>query len=553
MPRPAPLTATSAYKLPNYLVEQQELTPRTSRLRFSLEYGSHDEMGLLPGPLQLQPLLQSSSAFEFRKKETLDFVDDSDELEQPSKRGLLLLKYLPLGLCTVLAFVLLVSALVSYERPGVLDYYLSLNLTSNSTKIGNLIIDYSNRTSFPLKPLEYAEECWKHFRTAPPYHGDYWSIPANGFADALHPPPKSNSNQCNSTITYLLDGETVGLTAELAIMAQAAAFARERGSTFLVIDRHWNRGRWDGYFEPVENGQPGPEPGCHPPPPEELVACPRLARHWVITYQTAKFHLGHTFSEAYEDAHARGINRQRPIYERSRRSFLGAIRPNKHIRSLIAIARAELSGLNPTSGSSYVAVHIRRGDSGSQAWSYHGKQVPISEYVQTVQTLQQNNSSPFPIYIGSDSSSAIESLTKALETKQFVTLRTSSNPTLRSLAYPSSQPNGYLQSDWTSSGVAFQKWSTNERRRYMEGMLVDLALLSGLWNDDIGDHDSGTLKLTRLSKVICTIMSTICRVMALGLGFDHAFGDEKGLDWVEIDSKGGVEPVWEAFALSFAR
>jgi hypothetical protein len=39
---------------------------------------------------------------------------------------------------------------------------------------------------------------------------------------------------CTSTITYMLDGE-VGLLADLALMAQTAALAREVGTTFFMI------------------------------------------------------------------------------------------------------------------------------------------------------------------------------------------------------------------------------------------------------------------------------------------------------------------------------
>lgn len=39
---------------------------------------------------------------------------------------------------------------------------------------------------------------------------------------------------CTSTITYMLDGE-VGLLADLALMAQAAALAREVGATVFMI------------------------------------------------------------------------------------------------------------------------------------------------------------------------------------------------------------------------------------------------------------------------------------------------------------------------------
>ena len=51
--------------------------------------------------------------------------------------------------------------------------------------------------------------------------------------------------------------------------------------------------------------------------------------------------------------------------------------------------------------------------------------------------------------------------------------------------------------------------------------------------------------------------SSICRLSAVGLGWDRAFGvvDETGkIDdttkgWVEIDNAGAIEPFWEAFEL----
>jgi hypothetical protein len=89
------------------------------------------------------------------------------------------------------------------------------------------------------------------------HHGDYWDID-----HAMVPDMHTQDNEsivCSKTITYLLDG-TVGLAADLALIAQAAALAREvnqyqycnsfsishftqRNLTFLVDDTYWNRGK----------------------------------------------------------------------------------------------------------------------------------------------------------------------------------------------------------------------------------------------------------------------------------------------------------------------
>lgn len=52
-----------------------------------------------------------------------------------------------------------------------------------------------------------------------------------------HLPEGETTTACSKTITYQLDG-TVGLTADLALMAQAAALAREVGSRACVAPPH---------------------------------------------------------------------------------------------------------------------------------------------------------------------------------------------------------------------------------------------------------------------------------------------------------------------------
>jgi hypothetical protein len=88
------------------------------------------------------------------------------------------------------------------------------------------IVDYSKYASFPLTPLQYAEECWIEQRLAAGHaHGAYWDVPHSGLADvAKH---TTDPKVCSSSITYLLDGTTSGLVAELAVMAQIAGLARE--------------------------------------------------------------------------------------------------------------------------------------------------------------------------------------------------------------------------------------------------------------------------------------------------------------------------------------
>lgn len=49
--------------------------------------------------------------------------------------------------------------------------------------------------------------------------------------------------------------------------------------------------------------------------------------------------------------------------------------------------------------------------------------------------------------------------------------------------------------------------------------------------------------------------SSVCRLSALGFGWDEAFGsivthiDDAAKRWVEIDNAGSLVPQWEAFEL----
>ncbi|CDO73428.1 hypothetical protein BN946_scf185013.g62 [Trametes cinnabarina] len=467
-----------------------------------------------------------------------------------------------------------------------------------------LLISYENYSSFPLTGDQYRHECAKLMEGFM-HHTEYWATSHMASLDVVHHddvtnyhlPEGETTKICSSSTTYLLDGH-VGLMADLALMAQAAAFARERGRTFFVDDTHWNRGKWTDHFQSVHALEPGPEPGCRPPPPEELVACPRTARHWVgstqISDEDAKYHLGHPFSEEYEDPFAHSVNRQRPIFERARESFERVIRPNAHTAELIRNARKELADLlsipgspsseansesNSTSeeehvarGSSsestaeqqlYVAVHIRKGDRIPSGYMfYRDKQIPLEKYVsgvrETWDRLYSNETSDkqtdmssgrpehypaAPItWLASDSPAAAREFVAAFPPATAIfSLEHHIDPALRALA-PSHE---YVQAE-------FNEEPLEERIRLTRGMIVDFAMLSGMWAWP-GELLPGA--------VVCGVGSNVCKLAALGFGFERAFGFDDGADhstgavnrerrrWVDVDVDGRIEPLWTAFEL----
>ncbi|KAF8490581.1 hypothetical protein JB92DRAFT_3128815 [Gautieria morchelliformis] len=239
--------------------------------------------------------------------------------------------------------------------------------------------------------------------------------------------------------------------ADLAILPQVAILAREQNRTVF----------------------PGPEPGCAPPPPEELVPCPRTARSAfvVITIRICYYKLklldSHWIISACSAFHHMGITteRKKPVFYRSSESFAQFIRPSTANEKLIqrggdelAVLALPILRLPDSTDRAYVSTHIRRGDRKAMSWRYQrlpNVHVPTAEYVDAVlktharmQNLSSDGSPSFPllIYLASDSPSAASEFTQFFVTNNSVVqgnetlnpvvyeLRTSKDSELRSLA-----------------------------------------------------------------------------------------------------------------------
>jgi hypothetical protein len=103
--------------------------------------------------------------------------------------------------------------------------------------------------------------------------------------------------------------------------------------------------------------------------------------------------------------------------------------------------------------------------------------------------LSTQTESPIAIYIASDSPSAKAELVDALpsDIQIIFSLARSQNPKLRALA----SPNDYVQAE-------FDKLELEERKNLTRGMLIDFAMLNGMWAWD----DEIVPKAT-----VCTIRS----------------------------------------------
>ena len=148
--------------------------------------------------------------------------------------------------------------------------------------------------------------------------------------------------------------------------------------------------------------------------------------------------------------------------------------------ALIQRARDELVS-GPENGSpTYLSIHIRRGDRLGMTWKYHSKHLPTHLYIdaalETWQRLNPTNQGSLLFYVASDSPAAVEDFLQQLPNNIRVSsLGWSDDEELRSCA----SPRPYVQDE-------FNTLSEEKRVRLTKGMIVDFALLSGLWMDEDG-------------------------------------------------------------------
>lgn len=129
----------------------------------------------------------------------------------------------------------------------------------------------------------------------------------------------------------------------------------------------------------------------------------------------------------------------------------------------------------------YIGVHLRRGDRHASSWSFHGGYVPIADYVQAVKDTWSRLFSQFDsipvVYLSSDSPSALSELASVLGPQIVVySLGQSQDPALQALV----SPGEYVQQEFNELDETIRVTAT-------KGMIVDFALLNGMWawKDDI--------------------------------------------------------------------
>lgn len=240
--------------------DYQVLTPRTPHSRAGRAEEAYtevelDQLGenerneyLSYRQQQAEPLLASSPDSSFAASGYRSKGDDPHKHSRTIEIIQAALRNTPLALGCLLAFVLLGAVLLGIKKPGTLEEYLGTSYFQpvpsptpsyvDTIPPPELLISYDNFTKFPLTGDQYLHQCDAMMHGFMHHKGGYWDVPPNGGMDVKHHddvtdyhlPEGKNTRVCKKTVTYQLDGH-VGLLADLALMAQAAAHAREVCST----------------------------------------------------------------------------------------------------------------------------------------------------------------------------------------------------------------------------------------------------------------------------------------------------------------------------------
>lgn len=234
---------------------------------------------------QSEPLLVSSASPTFPSSGYRSRGDDHDNTRSRSTwrkhfSPQIIFHNAPLVVGAVVASLLFSIVIVSLKHPDKLDDlvgYVAPPSSSSGAHVEDAavvpppiptptyvdtmpppghLISYENYTQFPLTGSQYGHECDKMMGGLM-HHAGYWKAPAHGVMDVMHHddvtdyhlPEGERTRVCTKTITYQLDGH-VGLVADLALIAQAAALAREVRALKLSNPRARNRFRSATYCSP---------------------------------------------------------------------------------------------------------------------------------------------------------------------------------------------------------------------------------------------------------------------------------------------------------------
>lgn len=191
---------------------------------------------------------------------------------------------------------------------------------------------------------------------------------------------------CKSSLTFVLESDDAGLGKTLMALWMAYGLAKREGRAFFIDDARWAYGSYTSMFEKP------PTPSCRPPLRHEMLPCPRQARHLVVSAAAnARDLFGGAIDadDMYTEgpaAHLQHRPGQRELYALSRVGFEALFqltaqdreyvfnRAHEHKIKTYAVDGAAHNGR-------IVGVHVRHGDRHPLEFQYADSYIPLTQYV----------------------------------------------------------------------------------------------------------------------------------------------------------------------------
>lgn len=196
---------------------------------------------------------------------------------------------------------------------------------------------------------------------------------------------------CKSSLTFILESDDAGLGKTLMALWMAYGLAKREGRAFFIEDAHWAYGTFASMFEKP------PMPSCRPPPRHEMLPCPRQARHLIISAANARELFGGAIDadDMYAEGPAAYLQHrpgQHELYALARLGYEALFKLTTQDREYV-FQRAHEHKIKTyaVDGAAHngrmVGVHVRHGDRHPLEFQYADSYIPLTQYVDAAREL----------------------------------------------------------------------------------------------------------------------------------------------------------------------
>lgn len=195
---------------------------------------------------------------------------------------------------------------------------------------------------------------------------------------------------CQQSMTFVLESDDAGLGTTMMLLWVAYGIAQKEGRSFFIDDSRWAYGDYTAIF------QPPPAQACRAPPRNQMIPCPRQARHLIVSTATAAELLGEFGDSAISEATPEAST-QKTMFSLARQGHDALFKLNSEDGEYVDSRVRELTAKRVVPRSKgkqngkAVGLHVRRGDRHPLEYQYRHSYIPTDIYAETVRELMEKS------------------------------------------------------------------------------------------------------------------------------------------------------------------